>query len=418
MNVKLDYGDKGIWVNLPDEATSVIEPSPMESIQDETGAVRRALLSPYGGVRLRSIARKGTTAGISVCDVTRAQPRRPVLHALLEELSELRTEDVTIFIATGTHEGNSPGQIEEMLGKEIAGSFRVIVHDARDDSSLLRLPDVNSVSPVLINREWMECDLRITTGFVEPHFFAGFSGGPKMAAPGLAGLETVLELHNAWRIGHPQATWGVTEGNPIHDDIRAIAESVGVHFAVDVTINREKRITKVFAGELAIEHSVACKTAYKTAMQSVDAPCDVVLTSNSGYPLDQNLYQTVKGMSAAARIVKDGGVIICASECKNGVPSPSFYESFLKQASSPQDILDKINQSDRTVPDQWEAQIQAMIQLKAEVKLKSEGLSNKQIRDAHLTPVDDLNEAVKSAGKNATICVLPQGPQTIPYIAG
>ena len=157
---------------------------------------------------------------------------------------------------------------------------------------------------VLINRLWMAADVRITTGFVEPHFFAGFSGGPKMVAPGLGGLETVLTLHDARRIAHPKATWGITEGNPVHDDIREIATMVGVHFALDVTLNRDKAITGVFAGDLFGEHRLACAAARHDAMRSVEAPFDVVLTTNSGYPLDQNLYQAVKGTAAAATVIK------------------------------------------------------------------------------------------------------------------
>ena len=174
--------------------------------------------------------------------------------------------------------------------------------------------------PVYLNREWLDADVRITTGFVEPHFFAGFSGGPKMVAPGLAGLETVMTLHDAPRIGHPNATWGVTEGNPIHDDVREIARMVPVDFALDVTLNRDQKITAAFAGDILAQHRRACAYAKDTAMRAVPAPFDVVLTTNSGYPLDQNLYQAVKGMSAAAKIVKPAGTIVCAAECRDGLP--------------------------------------------------------------------------------------------------
>src|SRR6185436_17258321 len=180
-------------------------------------------------------------------------------------------------------------------------------HDSRDDTSLERIGTTATGVDVRLNREWLAADVRITTGFVEPHFFAGFSGGPKMVAPGLAGLATVLTLHDAARIGSPNATWGITYGNPIHDDVREIARMVGVHFAVDVTLNREQKITAAFAGELFAEHAAACARVKDTAMRGVPRPFDVVLTTNSGYPLDQNLYQAVKGMSAAAKIVKPGG---------------------------------------------------------------------------------------------------------------
>ena len=184
---------------------------------------------------------------------------------------------------------------------------------------------------MFLNREFLQADIRITTGFVEPHFFAGFSGGPKMVAPGLAGLETVMTLHDATRIGHPNATWGVTEGNPVHDDVREIARMVGVHFAVDVTLNRDQQITAAFAGDILEQHRAACRSAKDTAMREVAQPFDVVLTTNSGYPLDQNLYQAVKGMSAAAKIVKPGGTIVCAV----GMPRRAAVARLVRQRSSP-----------------------------------------------------------------------------------
>ena len=186
--------------------------------------------------------------------------------------------------------------------------------------------------PVWLNRQWLDADVRITTGFVEPHFFAGFSGGPKMVAPGLAGLATTLVLHDARHIGHPNATWGITEGNPVHDDVREIARMTGVTFALDVALNRDQAITRVFAGELLAEHAAACAHVKQTAMRSVTAPFDMVVTTNSGYPLDQNLYQAVKGMSAAACIVKPGGTIICAAECRDGIPDHGEYQDLLQRA--------------------------------------------------------------------------------------
>jgi nickel-dependent lactate racemase len=255
---------------------------------------------------------------------------------------------------------------------------------------------------------------------VEPHFFAGFSGGPKMVAPGLAGLETVLVLHDAKRIGHPNATWGITEGNPIHDDVREIARMVGVDFAVDVTLNRSQNITAVFAGDLFVEHRAACEAATRNAMQPVEAPFDVVVTTNSGFPLDQNLYQAVKGMSAAAKVVKQGGTIVCAAECSDGLPSHGSYGEVLASQPSPEKLLAMINAPGYSVPDQWQVQIQAQVQMKAKVLVKTSGLTGDAVRAAHFDPIDDVGRAVlqsmRSAGANATLCVLPQGPQTIPYL--
>jgi nickel-dependent lactate racemase len=274
--------------------------------------------------------------------------------------------------------------------------------------------------PVWLNREWLEADFRITTGFVEPHFFAGFSGGPKMVAPGLAGLETTMVLHDARRIGHPRATWGVTEGNPIHDDVRDIARKTGVDFALDVTLNANKEITAVFAGELFSEHRAACANSHREAMREVPARFDVVVTTNSGFPLDQNLYQAVKGVSAAAEVVREGGIILCVSECRDGLPAHGAYTDLLERAATPDELLAMIHQPGFAEPDQWQVQIQAQILKRARVLVKTSFLSPEAIRAAHFEPMEDVSEAARAAlddaGIGARLCVLPRGPQTIPYV--
>ncbi len=407
-------------VDLPDDATTVIQPQPRPALPDPHAALLHALRNPVGVRPLRDAVPKGAMVGISVCDITRAQPRPQMLRAILEEIPRVRTEDITVFIATGTHRGNTAEEVEAMLGAELAGELRVVMHDARDFGSLVHLGETSKGVPVLLNREWVESDFKITTGFVEPHFFAGFSGGPKMVAPGLAGLDTVMVLHDAKRIGHPRAVWGVTQGNPVHDDVREISRLTGVDFAVDVTLNRDQQITAVFAGDLPTEHAAACEAARRDAMQPVAAPFDVVLTTNSGYPLDQNLYQAVKGMSAAAEVVKPGGQIICVAECRDGLPDHGAYAAILAEKDSPAELLEMINSPGYSTPDQWQVQIQAQIQMKASVSVVAGCLDPEQIRAAHFVPAEDPGEAVlqvlASSGPGSTLCVLPQGPQTIPYV--
>jgi nickel-dependent lactate racemase len=420
MHVHLDYGEEGLDVELPDDRVTVIEPAARPALADPHGAIGARLRAPLGRPPLRELVHANHAVAISICDATRAQPRREMLEAIFEELPHLSPERVTILVATGTHRANTPAEIEWMVGPEIASRYRIVNHDSRDPSTLVSVGETTTGVPVRLNRAWMEADVRITTGFVEPHFFAGFSGGPKMVAPGLAGLETVLVLHDAVRIAHPNATWGITEGNPIHDDVREIAKMVGVHFAVDVTLNREQKITAVFAGDLFEEHRAAAVAAKQAAMRPVDAPFDVVLSTNSGFPLDQNLYQAVKGMSAAAKVVKKGGTIICAAECRDGVPSHGSYGEVLASQPSPAKLLEMITAPGYSTPDQWQVQIQAQIQMKANVLVKASGLTPLELRAAHFAPVDDVGAAVReslrAAGSGATLCVLPQGPQTIPYL--
>ena len=420
MRVRLDYGVDGLEVDLPQDGVTIIEPVFRSAVADPHAALTAALRAPLGRPPLRDLVRRGQTISISVCDITRAQPRHETLAALFAEMPDIPAEDITILIATGTHRTNTPAELEKMLGADIARRYRVLNHDSRDRASLDFIGKTTTGVPVYLNRAWMAADIRITTGFVEPHFFAGFSGGPKMVAPGLAGLETVLVLHDAGRIAHPNATWGITEGNPIHDDVREIARMVGVDFSVDVTLNREQKITAVFAGDLFAEHRAACEAAMRDAMRAVDAPFDVVLTTNSGFPLDQNLYQAVKGMSAAAKVVRPGGTIVCAAECRDGLPSHGSYGEVLASQPSPEKLLAMITSPGYSAPDQWQVQIQAQVQMKATVMVKTEGLTPDAVRAAHFQPVDDVSAAVsdamRHAGPHATLCILPHGPQTIPYL--
>jgi nickel-dependent lactate racemase len=421
MRVQLDYGTEGLGVDLPDARTVVVAPRHVPALGDPAAALREALQRPGAGPSLASLAGAGDTVAISVCDITRAQPRQVMLEAIFAELPQVAPEHVTILIATGTHRANTRDELVSMLGAEIVGRYTVMNHDCRDAASLASAGTTSSGVPVWLNRHWLDADVRITTGFVEPHFFAGFSGGPKMVAPGLAGLATVLGLHDAGHVGHPKATWGITDGNPIHDDVREIARLTGVTFAVDVALNRDQATTKVFAGELFAEHSAACAYVKATAMRPVDHRFDVVLTTNSGYPLDQNLYQSVKGMSAAACIVKPGGTIICAAECREGIPAHGAYGTILRERRSPAALLEMIEAPGYSVPDAWQVQVQALIQARATVLVKASGLTPDALRAAHFAPVDDValavRDALASAGPDATLAVLPHGPQTIPYVA-
>ncbi len=422
MRVQLDYGSDGLGVDLPEERTVVVAPRHVPAVSDPIAALREALRSPTAGPSLASLVKAGDTVAISVCDITRAQPRALMLQAIFAELPQLDPKDVTILIATGTHRANTRDELVTMLGDDIVERYAVINHDGRDDAALRFAGTTDSGVPIWLNARWLDAAVRITTGFVEPHFFAGFSGGPKMVAPGLAGLETVLVLHDARHVGHPKATWGITAGNPIHDDVREIARLTGVTFAVDVALNRDQAITKVFAGELFAEHAAACAHVQATAMCPVDGLFDVVLTTNSGYPLDQNLYQAVKGMSAAACIVKPGGTIICAAECRDGIPAHGAYGAMLRERSSPAALLEMIEAPGFvSVPDAWQVQVQALIQARAQVLVKASGLTLDALRAAHFEPVTDVAMAVRgalsSAGPQASLAVLPHGPQTIPYIA-
>ena len=422
MKVELAYGDGQLSVEMPDGVTDVIVPAGLPAKRPPRELLAAALTAPVAGPPLKDLVRAGQRVAISICDGTRPQPRRPVLGAILEHLSGVvDPSDVVVLVATGTHRANTRDELEKMLGPDLVRQLRMVSHDARDPSHLDFLGEVGNGVPVWLNREWVQADVRITTGLVEPHFFAGFSGGPKMVAPGLAGLGTVLVLHDAAHIGHPLARWGVTDGNPVHEDVSAIAAATGVAFALDVVMNNDHEIVAAFGGELFAMHAAACAMVRASAMQAVEAPYDVVVTSNSGYPLDQNLYQAVKGMSAAAQVVKPGGLIVCAAECRDGFPDHGLYRELLFSHGSPAQLLESIQASPTTRADQWQVQIQAQVQAKATVALYSSYLSENDVRRAHLEPARDISalveRAVGEAGPGASVCVLPEGPRTVPYLA-
>ena len=420
MRLDLAYGRGSLPIEVPDGPTTVLQPTYIEGLANQQQAVRHAIRHPLGSPPLHEIVQSGQTVAISICDSTRPMPSRTVLPVLLEEIGHTPGVDVVVLVATGTHRATTRDELTEMLGPDIISHYSVVNHDAFDSNTLCQLPDAGPRIPVWLNRLWVDADIRITTGFVEPHFFAGFSGGPKMVAPGLAGFDTTMRLHDAEMIGAPSARWGVTVGNPIHDAIRQIAVQSGVHFSIDVAINRDRQITDVRAGELFAAHETMCGIVKRSAMQAFDAPFDIVVTTNSGYPLDQNLYQTVKGISAAAQVVKDGGVILCASECADGLPTHGEYGDILSARSTPEALLEMICAPGHNRHDQWEVQVQAQIQCRATVLLKTAGLSDSEVRAAHLTPIDDIGAATRDylerVGDDAQLCVLPEGPQTIPYL--
>ena len=422
MKVRLAYGKEGLWIELPDDNVTVVEPRFVPGLSDGTEAIRNALREPIGTPPLRDLARRDDTVAIVFSDITRPQPRRQMLPVLLEELIHVLPENIVLINALGTHRPNTEEELIEMLGREIAKGYRIVQHNAWDKGNMVYLGPTSFGHETYINSVYMGARIKILTGFIEPHFFAGFSGGPKAVLPGLADERSVLGNHDAEMIGHPRATWGVTEGNPIWEEMREMAAKTEPTFLLNVTLNKNKEITEVFAGDIWQAHAAGTAFARKSVMVPVPEPFDIVVTTNSGYPLDLNLYQAVKGMSAAALVVKEGGSIIAAAECWDGIPDHGEYKNILKMADSPQKLLEIIRTAGFLMQDQWQAQVQAQIQLKADVYVRTSYLSDEQIREALLLPCHSIEETLarllERYGPDATICVLPEGPQTVPYVTG
>ena len=417
--VHLAYGKSGFDLRVP-ENFDVIEPKFIEEIGNAKKAINDALVTPINSKPLRKLLENKKNIAISVCDITRAQPRKIVIETIVEHIKDLiPISNIKILIATGTHRENTKDELIEMLGKDIVNSLSIINHICDDDGSLVEMDtSLNDVS-VFLNKHWIEADFRITTGFVEPHFFAGFSGGSKLVAPGLAGLKTIMKLHNFERLNSPYSIWGEVDKNPIQQDVRKIALETGVNFTLDVALNRNQKITKVFSGDLIDSHNIACDFARKTAMVEVDEPYDLVITSNSGYPLDQNLYQTVKGLSAASQIIKDGGEILCLSECSDGIPSHGKFYSLLSEFKNPNQVESVLANPKFHCQDQWQVQILSQIAKRVNINLFTQGLSKEEIENAFMFNVENPQGFIEekiNLNSNIRGCVLPEGPITIPVL--
>ncbi len=419
MKVPLAYGRGSIEVELPEAQTTVIEPTHQAALPDERAAVFAALDAPVANAPLRAQAFAGKRVTIVHTDITRPTPNDRLIPWLLDYLegAGVRREDITLLNGLGTHRPNTRAELEQMLTPAVVATYRCLNHEPENDDACVPFGVTRNGAPVLLNRHLAEADVRIITGFIEPHFFAGFSGGPKGIMPGVAALKTVQSNHGAHNIGDRRATFGVNEGNPIWEEMRDIALRVGPSFLLNVALNERRQITGVFAGDLIAAHRVGTDFVRASAMQKVSHPFDIVITTNSGYPLDMNLYQAVKGMRAAELIVRDGGLVILAAECSEGTPAGSPFDLLLRSVGDGEALLAKVAEPGFSWPEQWQAQIQALIQRRAEVQLYS-SLDPSVARAAHLIPCNDIAALVRARLRPDTrIAVLPQGPLTIPYLA-
>ncbi len=420
MKVQLAYGRGHLPIEFPDDRTTLITPTARQGLRDEKSAFLAALNSPIASQPLLQRIGADTRVCILFTDITRATPNERIIPWLLEHLSHIKRENITLLNQLGTHRPNTRAELEQLLTPEVVRDYRVLNHEPENDDALVQLGTTRDGTPALINKHAIAADLRIVTGFIEPHFFAGFSGGPKGIMPGVAGLKTVMSNHGAQNIGDPSSTFGLTIGNPIWEEIREIALRAGPSFLANVTLNEQRQITNVFAGDLIEAHKAGCAYVKTSAMQPVAKPFDIVVTTNSGYPLDMNLYQGVKGMSAGVRILKPGGLLILACECSEGIPSGSPLDRLLQNTTGPEEILALLAQPGFVRAEQWQAQIQSLIQRKAEVQVYST-LTDELTTSAHLRPCRDIaatvNERLQKLGPSARVAVLPQGPLTIPYLS-
>ena len=419
--VKIPYAKRMIKLELPDERLLGVLASKAHDYVPEAGEtdlVRGALAHPIHSSRLSDLAKDKKNIVIICSDHTRPVPSKIIMPVVLEEIRSTNPDAaITLLIATGFHRATTKEELIDKFGEKIVNEEKIVIHDSCRQEDMVNIGKLPSGGDILLNKAAAEADLLVSEGFVEPHFFAGFSGGRKSVLPGVVSKVTVLANHCSKFIASEKARAGILEGNPIHIDMLSAAKQAKLAFIVNVVIDADKKVIKAFAGDLEKAHEEGCAFVNKLAI--VDAkPADIVITSNGGYPLDQNIYQTVKGMSAAEATCKKGGVIIICSACNDGHGGEAFYDWFAN-ASGPQEILDKIMKIDAcsTIADQWEAQILARIQLKHKVIIVSDQCDHKLIEKMHMRAAGSLEEALDMAdqlvGKDAKITVVPDGVSVI-----
>jgi nickel-dependent lactate racemase len=421
--IQLSYGETGLRLDLDDArfASTVILPADPPAHADPRAAFAAAVARPFGARPLAELGRglkPGAKVAIAIADHTRPVPDHLLVPWIVETLG-VGDDQVVILIGTGTHRGSTPTELERMLGPA-AKRFRIVNHDCQDAKELVLVGKSACGGECWLNRAWVEADCRIGTGFIEPHFFAGFSGGSKSIVPGIAGLKTVQHFHRSRLIAHPDTTWGDLRRNPLQALTREMTALCPPHFIVNVTLNLQKRITAVFAGETIAAHDAGCAMALHEAMQPVARRFPVVVTTNSGYPLDQNFYQTVKGISAASRIVERGGTIVVASRCNAGLPNEGEFRTLLCDPRPSGELLKAILANEKTPHDQWQVQTLLQCLEHADIVLHSSlppadrALTRTRHTDDLGRTLDELR--AKQGVARLPVAVLPMGPLTIPVL--
>ncbi|MBR7128000.1 MAG: nickel-dependent lactate racemase [Lentisphaeria bacterium] len=417
--VYLPYGRTRMSVEIDERNLVGVFESPIpQAAIDPIAEVENALDNPIGSLPLEELARGKKSVLIIASDHTRPVPSKILMPAMLKRLRKFNPEiDVTILIATGCHRETSRAELVDKFGETIVDSEKILVHDSRNESMYHYLGKLPSGGNLIVNRLAIETDLLISEGFIEPHFFAGFSGGRKSVLPGVAAKETVLANHCAEFINSPFARTGNLKHNPIHEDMLFAAKKANLAFIVNVVINGEKKIVKAFAGDAEKAHSAGCeflKSCCGVAIPEVD----IVITSNGGYPLDQNVYQCVKGMTAGEAVCREKGVIILCAACNDGHGGEAFYKT-LSQSDSPRKLLESISSVPRnqTKVDQWQYQILARILDKFQVIMVTKDCPHEMIRDMKMSVASTLDDALKLAysmvGSDARVAVIPDGVSVI-----
>lgn len=423
MRFTLDYGRTGLEVELPEDR--IVGPLAIrraEPLADPDEAVARALESPIGSRPLAELARGRRNACILVCDITRPVPIRVILPPLLRTLEQqgMARKDILILIATGLHRPNEGRELEEMLGQEIVAGYRIENHHGKVKEEHDYLGVTPNGVPVWLDSRYVRADLKITTGLIEPHLMAGYSGGRKVICPGIAGLETVKVWHGPRFLEHLRADCGIIEGNPVHEENTRIALMAGCDFIVNVCLDENRHITWVGAGDMIRAWEEGVRFIEGIVKVPVPEALDIVVTSCAGYPLDTTWYQAIKGLTGALPIVKQGGTIIMAASLSEGLGSAEF-QRLMAENPDLKLFKQRILGEDYFVMDQWQLEELAKVVERCRVKVISDGLSAETLRGCFVEPVATVEQAVQDSlaeyGTSAKIAVIPKGPYVLPYVA-
>ncbi len=422
--VTLDYGRTGLEVELPaDRLIGPLEIQTVAPLPDPRAVIEQKLKAPTGSAPLLELARGRKTACILICDITRPVPNRLILEPVLRTLAEagLAREDILLLVATGLHRPSTAAERLEMLGEEIVASYRIEDHYGQRNEEHTYLGTTARGVPAWIDTRYLKADLKITTGLIEPHLMAGYSGGRKLICPGIAGLETVKHWHGPAFLEHPNADCGILDGNPVHEENTIIAQMAGCDFIVNVTLDNQRRVISVVAGDMIAAFMEGVQFIENVVKAPVPKPVEIVVTSAAGYPLDTTFYQSVKGLTGCLPIVKQGGTIILAASLTEGIGSTEFRSLFQEHASLEQ-FMERILGKDYFVMDQWQLEELAKVCRKAKVKIVSDGLPAETINGLFVESAPSVEAAVAEAlaehGPEAHIAVIPKGPYVLPVLAG
>lgn len=415
---KIPYGKTYLEASIPeDNVAACLTSKKIETQLTEQEEVDISINNPIGSPMLSELARDAKRVLFITNDMTRPMPSKITMPAIIREIQRYNAKaDITLLIASGLHRKMTREELIDKMGHDLVENYKIVVHDAYDKSRLVYMGNLSSGNPLWLNKEVIEHDLVISEGFIEAHWLGGFSGGRKSILPGISGADTVMNNHSPQNIDDLRTKPGILEGNPAHEEFCEAARKANLKFILNVVLDKNKHIIKAFAGDTFEAHYAGCEFVRKM-MEASCEPSDIVITSNNGYPLDLNLYQSIKGMDTASAAIKEGGVIIMVTECSEGIGHGGFLHVYEK-GSGQEEILKGLRDGTIREYDQWAAQIMLKLTRNYKVIVVTDNVPKDKLKDMYLEHADDIGQALDMAfeikGKNAMVNIIPEGPVIIP----